>query len=92
MLCYDRIDVSERIYTNKTSAFKKHNVSQYWYFLHKEFTFQMYVCNGCYDVLMIFFSLSHISILKIHGIDYRCIITGISISYVVNLLKKADLN
>ena len=36
MLCYDRIDVSEGIDVNKTSASKEH-VCHYWYFLNYSF-------------------------------------------------------
>ena len=58
MLYYDRIDVSERIDINKTSASKESEICHYWYFLDKGFKFQPYVCNDCYDVLMISMSLS----------------------------------
>ena len=37
-------------------------------------------------------NLSDIAFLKIHGVDYRCITTGISKGEVENLLLKADLN
>ena len=33
------------------------------------------VCNGYHDVLMMSMNLSDISILKIHSVDYRCIIS-----------------
>ena len=36
--------------------------------------------------------LSNITILNIHGVDYRFIITGISKGEAVNLPQKADLN
>ena len=32
MLYYDRIDVSERININKTSASKEFDICHYWYF------------------------------------------------------------
>ena len=35
-------------------------------------------------------NLSNITILKIHGVDYNCIITGISKSETVNILQKTD--
>ena len=38
MLVYDRIDISERIDTNKTSASKECNICHYWYFLDKTLT------------------------------------------------------
>ena len=36
-------------------------------------------------------NLSNITLLKIHGVDYNCIITGISKSETVNILQKTDL-
>ena len=40
MIYYDRIDVSEGIDANKTSALKEYDVCHYWYFLNYNFKFQ----------------------------------------------------
>ena len=40
MLFYDRIDVSEGIDINKTSASKDCDACYYWYFLNYSFKFQ----------------------------------------------------
>ena len=74
MLYYDRIDVSEGIDVNKTSASKDCGVCHYWYFLKYSFMFQPNVCNRCHDFLMMSIDLIDISILNIKGSDYRCII------------------
>ena len=50
MLYFDRIDVSERIYVNKTIASKGCDICHYWYFLNKGFKFQSNVCNRCHDL------------------------------------------
>ena len=39
MLYYDRIDVSEGIGVNKTSASKECDICHYWYFLDRKFKF-----------------------------------------------------
>ena len=52
MIYYDRIDVSEGIDVNKTSASKEYDVSSYWYFLTYSFKFEPNVCNRCHDLLM----------------------------------------
>ena len=91
-LYFDRTDVSERIGINRTSASKECNICYYWYFLDKGFKFQLYVCNGCHDVLMMSMNFSNIVILKNHDVDYRFIINGVITSEAVNLLQKADLN
>ena len=51
MLFYDRIDISEGININKTSALKECNICHYSYFLNKGFKFQTYVCNRCHDFI-----------------------------------------
>ena len=92
MLYYDRIYVSEGIDVNTTSASKECNICHYWYLLNEGFKFQADVCNGCHGVLMMSTNLSDIATLNIHGVDYRCIINGISKTEAVSLLQNVDLN
>ena len=91
MIYYDRIDVSEGIDVNKTSASKECDVCHYWYFLNYSFKFQPNVCNRCHDLLMMSMNLSDIAILNIKGSDYRCIISLISKNEAINLLQNGDL-
>ena len=65
MLYYDRIDVSEGIDVNKTSASKEGIICHYWYILDKGFEFQQDVCNEYHDVLSMSINLSDIDILNI---------------------------
>ena len=44
----------------------------------------------CHGVLMMY--MNDVNFLKIHIVDNRCIINGISRSEVVNLLQNVDLN
>ena len=62
MLHYDRIDVSEGIDINKTSASKECDICHYWYFLNYNFKFQKYASNSCHDLLMMSVNLSDIAI------------------------------
>ena len=62
---FDRIDVSEGIDVNKTSASKECDICYYWYFLSYSFKFQPNVCNRCHDLLMMFMNFSDIAFLKI---------------------------
>ena len=67
----------------------------YWYFLDKNrfmFEISCVMCHKCYDVLMISIDLNSIAILSINGIDYRYIISRISKSEAIKLLKNADLS
>ena len=92
MLYYDRIDVSEGIDVNKTSASKECDICHYWYFLNYSFKFQPNVCNRCHDLLMMSMNLSNIAILNIKGSDYHYIISLISRTQAINLMQNADLN
>ena len=49
MLYFDRIDVSEGIDVNKTSASKECDIFHYRYFLTYSFKFQQNNCNRCHD-------------------------------------------
>ena len=70
MLEYDRIDISEDIDTNKTSASKECNICQYWYFLDKNFNYEKYLCNGCHDLMQKAMSFKNVPIVFIKGNDY----------------------
>ena len=83
MQYYDRIDASEGIDVNKTSASKKCDACHYWQFLNYSFKFRSNVYNRRYD--------SNIAILNIKGSDYHCIISSISKNEGINLLQNADL-
>ena len=91
MLYCDIIDVFEGIDINRTSAPKECDICHYQYFLNKGFQLQAYVCNRCNDLLRMSMNLSDLAILKFKKADYCCIITGISKSEALNLMKKIDL-
>ena len=91
MLYYDRINISEGIDVNKTSASNECDICHYWYFLNFSFKFQSNVCNRCHDLLMMSINLSDIAILNIKDSDYRCSISLISKNEAINLMQNADL-
>ena len=70
---YDRIDVSEGIDVNRTSASKESDIFHYCYFLNYSFKFHPNPCNRCHDLLTISINLSDVTILNIKGSDYHCI-------------------
>ena len=73
ILQYEKIDVSEEIDTNKTSASKECMLCHYWYFKDVGFKFEPHVCNKCHDVLMIACELTN-RILNLKGVDFRFIL------------------
>ena len=91
MLCYDRIDVSEGIDVNKTSASKEFDICHYCYFLNYSFKFQPNIFNRYHDLLMMSRKISSIAILKIKGSDYCCITSLICKNEIINLMQNANL-
>ena len=63
----------------------------YWYVKDVGFRFEPHVCNKCYDVLMTNYELKNIAILNVKGVDFRCILWGISRDGTVNRLNKSEL-
>ena len=77
MLQYEKIDASEGIDVNKTSASKECELCHYWFFKDVGFKFEEHVCNGCHDVLTMAY-LKNIAILSSKGATFRCLLMGIS--------------
>ena len=78
MLKYEKIDASEGIDVNKTSASKQCEFCHYWFFKNIGFKFEEYVYNRCYDLLTMAHSLKNIAILRAKGNTFRCLLMGIS--------------
>ena len=78
MLQYQKIDVSEGIDVNKTSASKECELCHYWFFKDVGFKFEKHVCNGCHDLLTMAYSLKNIAILSAKGATFRCVLMGVS--------------
>ena len=89
MLQYDRNDVSEGIHINRTSESKKCMLFHFWYFKDVGYKLQPYVCNGCHAVSMMAYELKNIAILNAKGVDYRCILMGISKNNVVDRINNS---
>ena len=91
MLHYEKIDVSEGIDANKTRPSKECMLWHYQYFKDVGFKFEPHVCNKCHDVLMTAYELKNIAILKVKGLDFSCILWGISRDEAVNRLNNSVL-
>ena len=91
MLQYDRTDVSEGIYINKSNKSKECVLCYYWYFKDISYIFEPNVGNKCHDVLMSAYELRNIAILNVKGVNYRCILRGISKNEAVSFLNNPML-
>ena len=78
MLQYEKIDVSEGVDVNKTSASKECELCHYWFFKDVAFKFEEHVCNKCHDLLMTAYELKNIATLSVRGTAFRCILWSIS--------------
>ena len=92
MLEYDRIDISEAIDTNKTSASKGRNICHYWYVLDKNFRYDPYLCNGCHDLTQKAMSFKNVAIVSIKGNDYRIHFWYMSKNDAIVLMANSNLN
>ena len=86
---YEKIDISEGIDTNKTSASKECMLCHYWCFKDVGFKFEPDVCNKCHDVLKTANEFKGIVLLNVKGVDFRCIMWGISRGEAVNRLNNS---
>ena len=91
MLQYNRIDVSEGSDVNKTSKSKECMLYHYCHFKDLGYKFQPYLCNGCHAMSTMAYELKNIAILNAKGVDYRCILWGISRNEGVNRLNNSVL-
>ena len=78
MLKYKKIDASEGIDVNKTSASKECELCSHWFLQDVGFKFEEHVCNRCHDLLTMAHSLKNIAILSAKGNTFRCLLMGIS--------------
>ena len=61
-------------------------------FFNYGFKFLNSVGNSCHDLTITYLNISDIVIITVKGVDYRCIIHGISKSEAINLLENSVLN
>ena len=89
MLEYRKIDASEGIDVNKTSASKACELCYYWFFKDVGFKFEEHVCNGCYDLLTMAYSFKNIAILSVKGATFRCLLMSTSKNEVLKKLNNS---
>ena len=78
MLQYKKIDASEGIDVNKTSASKECELYHYWLFKNVGFKFEDHACNKCHNLLTMAHSLKNIAMLSTKGANFRFLLMGIN--------------
>ena len=71
MLRYNRIDISEEIDADKTNESREFKFCHYWYFLNKNFSYDPFTCDGCYDMVQRSADFTNIAIVHIKKTAYR---------------------
>ena len=90
MLEYHRIDSSEGIDMNKTSA-QMSDICHYWYFLDEHFNYEPYLYNGCHDLMQKAMNFNDVAIASIKGNDYRIHFWYMSVMHNSSLNEKTEL-
>ena len=90
MLEYDKIDISEGIDMNKTSASKECDICHYWYFLDKNFNYEPSLCNGCHDLMQKAMNFNDVAIVSIKGNYYRIHFWYMSKSDAIALMTNSN--
>ena len=80
MLEYDRIDISEEIDIDKTNASNECDICYYWYFVDKDFKYELYLCNGCHDLIQKPMNFNYVAIVSVKRSD------------AINIMKSSNLN
>ena len=71
MLEYNRIDISEGIDVNETSASREYDICHYWCFKDIGFRYEPYLCNGCHDLMQNAMTFNDVAIVYVKGYAYR---------------------
>ena len=64
----------------------------YWYFKNIGFKYDLYLCNGCHDLMLKAMNFNNFAIAFIKGSYYRIHLRYISKDDAINLLKNLNLN
>ena len=91
MLEYDKIDISEGIDVNKTSASKECHICHYWYFKDIDFKYEPYLCNGCPDLTQKAMSFNDIAAIYVKRSAYRIHFWYMSKDDAISIMNNSNL-
>ena len=90
MLEYDRIDISEGIDVNKLFNSRECSFFHFYYSLDKNFRYQRYFYDGCYDMSMKAVSINNLAIAYSRENAYRTIFAFMTLNEASNLIKNSS--
>ena len=90
ILEYDRVDISEGIDVNKTSASKECDIFHFWYFKDIGFKYEPYLCNGCQDLMQKTMIFNNVAIAHVKGNAYRIHFWYMSKDDAINIMNGSN--
>ena len=91
MLEYNRIDISEGTDINNTNLSKECDICHYWYFRDIGFKYELYICNGCHDLMQKVMSFNNVAIVCVKGNVYRIDFWYMSKDDAINIMNGSNL-
>ena len=91
MLEYNRIDISEGIDVYMTNKSKEYMLCHYYYFLHKNFSYGPYLCDGCYNIMQKCNKFKNIVIVQVKKSVYRLYFLYMSKREAKKLMNNSNL-
>ena len=91
MLECETIDISKGIDVNKTNLSKEYDICHYWCFKDIGFKYELYLCNGCHDLIEKAMSFNNIAIVYVKGNAYRINFWYMSKDDVINIMNGSIL-
>ena len=71
---------------------KLDKICHYWYFLHKNFNYEQYLCNGCHDLMQKATIFDDVTIVSIKENDYRIQFCYMTKNDAINIMNNSNLN
>ena len=77
------------IFKKCKETFRECSLCKFYYFLVKNFKYEPYLCDGCYDMSMKVISMQNLAIINHNGNHYRVNFAFMSKKDAYNLIKNA---
>ena len=91
MLEFDRIDISEEIDVNKTSASKECDICHHWYFKDIGFKYGPYLCNVCHNLMQKAMSFNNVAVVYVKGSAYRIHFLYMRKDHAIDIVNNSNL-
>ena len=91
MLEYDRINISKGMDVNKTNASKEFDVCHYWYFKDIGLKYDLYLCNGCHDLMQKAMTFNDVAIVYVKGNTCRIHFWYMSKDDAISIMNNSNL-